>query len=68
MPRITLRAARVNAGYTQKEAALLLHVGNKTLSSWENGTTFPNVEKIRTICEVYGVTYNDIIFLPSNPL
>ena len=68
MPRITLRAARVNAGYTQKEAALLLHIGNKTLSSWESGTTFPNAEKIRTICEVYGVTYNDLIFLPNDSL
>ena len=62
MPRITLKAARVNAGYTQKEAAILLNIGNKTLSSWENGTTFPNAEKIRCICELYNVTYNDLIF------
>ena len=68
MPRITLKAARVNAGYTQKEAASLLKVGNKTLSSWENGTTFPNAEKIRSICELYSVTYDDLIFLPSSPL
>ena len=68
MPRITLKAARVNAGYTQKEAAVLLNIGNKTLSSWENGATFPNAEKIRCICELYNVTYNDLIFLPNNTL
>lgn len=68
MPKMTLRAARVNAGYGQKEAAKLLKVSNKTLSSWENGLTFPNAEKIKAICETYGVSYNDLNFLPNNPL
>ena len=64
MTRITLRAARVNAGYTQKEAACLLSVSNKTLSAWEKGTALPKADKIAMICSLYGVTYDNLIFSP----
>ena len=66
--KITLKAARVNAGYSQKEAAKILGISNTTLCNWENGTSFPNVQQIEKICELYGVSYDDLIFLPSNPL
>ena len=66
--KITLAAARVNAGLTQKEAASALKVSNKTLCSWENGNSFPDAMRIEKICKLYGVSYDNIIFLPSNPL
>lgn len=62
MPRMTLRAARVNAGYSQKEVADLLQISNKTLSSWENGDTFPSIKKIERLCELYNMSYDDIKF------
>ena len=65
MARMTLKAARVNAGYTQKEAAERLGVSNTTLCNWENGVSFPDVPYIEKICELYGLSYDDIIFLPS---
>lgn len=65
MPKITLRAARVNVGLSQKEAAEALKVSNKTLCKWENGETFPKQNYIDSICDLYGVTYNDLIFLPN---
>lgn len=34
--RITLAAARVNAGYKQKDAALLLGISARTLRNYEN--------------------------------
>jgi transcriptional regulator with XRE-family HTH domain len=64
MPKITLRAARVNAGYSQKAAAELLEVSNKTLCNWENGKTFPDQPMIEKICNLYGVTYDMINFVP----
>lgn len=64
MPKITLRAARVNAGYSQKAAAELLEVSNKTLCNWENGKTFPDQPMIEKICNLYGVTYDMIDFAP----
>lgn len=68
MRKFTLKAARVNAGFTQKEAAKKLGVSNKTLSSWENMLALPKADKIDAICELYDVTYDTIIFLKSNPL
>ena len=66
--KISLASARVNAGLTQKEAAEELGVSNKTLCSWENSKSFPDALQIEKICELYGVPYDNIIFLPSNPL
>lgn len=68
MIKITLEAARRNAGLTQKEAAEALGVSNKTLGSWENYITSPGVDKIPLICELYGLEYDHINFLPPNPL
>ena len=66
MAKITLKAARVNAGYTQKEAAELIGVSNRTLGRWENMISFPNVEQINKICELYNVSYADLSFTPES--
>lgn len=66
--KISIRAARINAGYLQKEAAERLGVSNKTLGNWEKGITFPPADKIPAICELYGVSYDNLNFLPSDSL
>ena len=66
--KISLAAARVNADLTQKEAAAMLGISNRTLCKWENGESFPNAQQIEKICELYVVSYDNINFLPSNPL
>lgn len=68
MPKMKLKAARVNAGLTQKEAAEKIGVSNKTLWSWENGMSVPNQIYIDRICELYGVSYDNLCFLPNNSL
>ena len=68
MTKITLSAARVNAGYSQKKAAELLGISNSTLCSWEKGESYPNAIQIKAICELYNVAYDNLIFLPNNPL
>ena len=65
---MTLEAARRNVKLTQKEAAERLGISNGTLCNWENGVSFPNVQQVEKICELYGLTYDDIIFLPNNSL
>lgn len=64
MPKITLAAARVNAGLTQEDVAKALKVSNKTVSSWENGTSYPDAEQIEKLCELYGMHYDFIKFCP----
>lgn len=68
MSRVTLKAARVNAGYTQKEVAKMLKVSNKTVSLWECGKTMPKINMVNSICSLYGMSYDDIIFLPNGSL
>lgn len=65
MFRITLEAARVNKHYTQKEAARLLGVSHVTLLKWEKGISMPKANQIDAICDLYQVTYDMLIFLPS---
>jgi DNA-binding XRE family transcriptional regulator len=62
MKKISLKAARVNAGLSQKDAAKALGISNKTLCSWENRKTFPDQPMIEKICVLYGVTYDMIDF------
>ena len=68
MVKFSLKAARVNKGLSQKEAAERIGVSNKTLGNWENGNTFPPVDKIHVICALYGVAYDNLNFLPANSL
>lgn len=58
--RITLEAARVNVGLKQSEAAELIGVNKKTLSSWERGKSVPKSDKIPIICAVYKRHYDEI--------
>lgn len=63
---ITLKAARVNAGLTQPEAAKLLGISIDSLRNYEHGKTFPTVPLIQKIERVYGLPYSDILFLPPS--
>lgn len=65
MLKLTLRAARVNAGLIQNVAAEALGIRPETLRSWEHGETFPNADMIPKICELYGVTYDQLTFKPN---
>ncbi len=68
MPKMTLKALRVNAGLTQKEVADKLKVSNKTICNWENGVSYPSPEYIDALCELYNVSYDHINFLPNSSL
>jgi transcriptional regulator with XRE-family HTH domain len=62
MPRkFTLRAARVNRGYTQKRASREIGVSEQTLSNWERGISYPTVADVEKILRVYGLESMDEI-------
>ena len=60
---ITLKAARVNAGLTQKKAAEMLGISEFTLINYEKGKSSPDVHTLKKIENLYGVPYQRIIFL-----
>ena len=62
--KLSLKAARELKGYTQQKAAKLMHISADTLSNYERGKSYPDIPILRRIEKVYGVSYNQIIFLP----
>lgn len=66
MAKMTLAAARINAGKTQAKAAKEMGIAPNTISRWERGESFPSGRMLNGIEECYGVSLNDIIFLPTN--
>lgn len=64
--KVTLKAARVNKGLNQQEAADLIGISRTTLQSWETYKSFPTVFQLPAIEAAYGVNYNDLIFLPPD--
>ena len=65
--KVTLKAARVNASYTQVQAAQKLGVTANTVSRWESGKSRPTIEACLKMCKLYNLTLDDI-FYPCNPL
>ena len=61
-PKISLAAARVNAGFLQEVAAAKLHVTAETLRSWETGKTVPGYDKVMEICRLYNYPADYIFF------
>ena len=59
---ISLKAARVNTGLTQKEAAKRLGVTVQSLSHYETGKRVPNIFQARDMATLYGVPIDEIIF------
>lgn len=62
--RISLAAARVNAGMTQDDVAKALGVGKQTIVSWERGKSEPKISQSRALSSLYNIPL-DYIFLPQ---
>lgn len=63
---ITLKAARINVGLNQEDAAKKIGVHESTLRNWEKGKCFPDAVQIGKIEEIYKIQFSDIIFLINN--
>lgn len=61
--KLTLKAARVNAGLTQKQLASLMGISESTMIKWEksNGKDMKLVD-FRKLCKILGINPNDIFF------
>ena len=45
---------------TQEQLAVLLGVTSKSISKWETGNCLPDASKYKTLCEILGITVNDL--------
>jgi len=55
IPKIKLKAARVNAGMTQEDAAKALHRNKQTIVNWETGGTDIKYHDLLALSELYGM-------------
>lgn len=62
--QLTLKTLRINKGLRQADMATKLNVNRKTISAWEKGKSLPSVDMIDAICELFGVSYDDIKWKP----
>lgn len=62
--RLSLKMARSINKLTQEEAAKALGIAEDTLANYEKGKTYPDIPMLRKIEALYGVHYEQLIFLP----
>jgi transcriptional regulator with XRE-family HTH domain len=56
--KITLKALRVNAGYTIETASRELGISTVTLRSYETKKTIPNMEMLSKMLELYNAKFS----------
>ncbi|MFR0613864.1 helix-turn-helix domain-containing protein [Lactobacillus porci] len=56
MPKITLKAARINVGLTQEAAAKRLGIDPSTLAKYEKDSGKLSREMLRKISKLYGIS------------
>ena len=64
--KLTLKAARVNAGLTQDEVAETLKKSKNTIINYEKGRSTPDIETGKALAALYGLSVDDLIFLPND--
>lgn len=65
--KISLAAARVNAGMTQAEVAKILHKTPQTIVNWENGRSPIDMANFTVLCELYKIPQS-FIFVPNKSI
>lgn len=61
-----LKEKRLEANYTQQELAEILHVSRQTISSWEVGRTYPDLDILILISELYDTPLDELLKEDSN--
>jgi len=56
-----LKAERTKKGWTQDELAEKLFVSRQSVSKWENGANYPNIEILIKLSDLFGVTVDELL-------
>ena len=62
MGKITVKAARVNAGLTQEELANKMGVHRSTISSWETNPSTMQIKDAELLCKILNIPISKIFF------
>lgn len=58
----TIKKLRVAQGLTQDALAEKLFVARQTVSSWENDRTQPDIEMLKMLSDIFGVSVEELIY------
>lgn len=56
-----LKQARTDHGLTQQAVAQQVAVSRQTISSWETGKSYPGIDSLVTLSDLYGLTLDSLI-------
>ncbi|WP_372791468.1 helix-turn-helix domain-containing protein [Lentilactobacillus sp. SPB1-3] len=56
-----LKLCRKNKGMTQEQLAKQLYVSRKTISSWENGRNYPDINSLIKMSSIFNVSMDDLL-------
>lgn len=59
--KVTLKAARINAGMTQADVAKAMQRSKGTIAHWENGDTKVRKTNLRWMSELYGIPVDNLL-------
>ena len=62
--QITLKAARVNAGFSLEQVAERMQKNKSTIINWEKGRTSMKISEFEELCNLYRIS-KDYIILPT---
>ena len=62
MEKISLKAARINAGLTQDDLGKLMNVHRNTVAAWEKNPKSISIETAEKICAALKVKISNIFF------
>lgn len=56
-----IKDKRIALNLTQKEVADNLHVSNKSVSRWETGNGYPDIETIPKLARLLNLSYDELL-------
>lgn len=56
-----LKANRERLGLSQEDVAHEIYVSRQTMSSWENGKTYPDVQSLLLLSQLFGVSIDELV-------
>ena len=56
-----LKKEREKKGWSQAELAEKIHVSRQSVSKWETGKNYPNIEVIIDLSDLFGITIDELL-------
>ncbi len=56
-----LKANRERLGMSQEDVAHAIFVSRQTMSSWENGKTYPDVQSLLLLSQLFGASIDELV-------